>query len=158
MQGGLRLLVVAGLAGAAGSAHGGDAPRAFAAGSIPTPRFADPDRLKKLEAAFPHVDKAFRDYQERARWPAVAWGVVVDGVLVHHGALGVREFSSGAPADRDTAFRIASMTKSFTALAILRLRDEGRLALEDPVAGTCPSCARCPTPRATRPRSRSAIS
>jgi CubicO group peptidase (beta-lactamase class C family) len=151
MRRGLRLVVVAGLAGAAGSAHGGDAPRAFAAGSIPTPRFADPDRLKKLEAAFPHVDRAFRDYQERAKWPAVAWGVVVDGVLVHHGALGVREVSSGAPADRDTAFRIASMTKSFTALAILRLRDEGRLALEDPVGRYVPELRALPHPTRDSP-------
>ena len=39
---------------------------------------------------------------------------------------------SKAPVDADTVFRIASMTKSFTAMAILKLRDEGKLSLDDP--------------------------
>ena len=40
--------------------------------------------------------------------------------------VGVRDRAANAPITPDTAFRIASMTKSFTALAILKLRDEGQ--------------------------------
>ena len=43
--------------------------------------------------------------------------------------------------DADTVFRIASMTKSFTAATILLLRDEGRLRLDDPVATYVPELA-----------------
>lgn len=43
---------------------------------------------------------------------------------------GVRELDARAPVTPDTVFRIASMTKSFTALAILKLRDAGKLSLD----------------------------
>ena len=46
-----------------------------------------------------------------------------------------------APPDADSVFRIASMTKSFTAATILLLRDEGRLRLDDPVARWVPELA-----------------
>jgi len=61
----------------------------------------------------------------------MAWGIMVDGALVHTGVAGVREAKSKAPVELRTAFRIASMTKSFTAAAILQLRDAGKLSLED---------------------------
>ena len=48
------------------------------------------------------------------------------------GATGIRDVATKAPVDADTVFRIASMTKSFTAMAILKLRDEGKLSLDDP--------------------------
>jgi CubicO group peptidase (beta-lactamase class C family) len=64
--------------------------------------------------------------------PGAAWGIIIDGELAHLGVSGVREVVTKAPVDRDTVFRIASMTKSFTAMAILKLRDEGKLSLEDP--------------------------
>ena len=139
------------LAGLPVVALAGEAPRALAQGAAPPPRFADPERARTLAAAFPEVDRAFRDYQARARAPAVAWGVVVDGRLVHEGAIGTREAGKDAPVDGDTVFRIASMTKSFTALAILRLRDEGRLSLDDKVARYLPELAALPYPTRDSP-------
>ena len=64
--------------------------------------------------------------------PGAAWGIVIDGELAHLGVTGVRDVAAKAPVDADTVFRIASMTKSFTAMAILKLRDEGKLSLDDP--------------------------
>ncbi|MBL8930621.1 MAG: beta-lactamase family protein [Kineosporiaceae bacterium] len=75
--------------------------------------------------------------------PGLAYGVV-DGLrLVHTGGRGVRRVSPGdtAAPDADTLFRIASMTKSFTAATVLRLRDEGLLRLDDEVAGWVPQLA-----------------
>jgi CubicO group peptidase (beta-lactamase class C family) len=86
-------------------------------------RFADPEREATLTAALPAVDSIFREYVAGARVPGAAWGVLIDGRLVHVGTAGVRDVETGAPVDSATVFRIASMTKSFTALAILRLRD-----------------------------------
>jgi CubicO group peptidase (beta-lactamase class C family) len=139
------------LASLSNLARAADAPRALEKGTAPAPRFADPDRMRRLAAAFPAVDRAFRDYQARAKAPAVAWGVVVDGTLVHEGAVGTREAGIDAPVDGDTVFRIASMTKSFTALAILRLRDEGRLSLDDRVARYVPELATLPYPTRDSP-------
>src|SRR5437867_12920649 len=96
------------------------------------PRFTDPQRTAKLKSAFDDIDRAFRAFAERAHVPGAAWGIVIDGQLAHTGAAGVRDVAAKAPVDADTVFRIASMTKSFTAMAILKLRDEGKLSLDDP--------------------------
>jgi len=64
--------------------------------------------------------------------------------LLHHRELVGHESIGGAPIGR--AFRIASMTKSFTAAAILALRDGGALALDDPVAKYLPSLTRVGLP------------
>ena len=82
----------------------------------------------------PAIDRLFRAYATDKKIPGMVWGVVIDGRIAHVGSFGVRDRASKAPVTPDTAFRIASMTKSFTALAILKLRDDGRLSLEDPVA------------------------
>jgi len=110
----------------------------FASDAYPPPRFTDPDRVAKLEAAFPDIDSIFRTYAADTRIPGMVWGIVIDGRLVHVGAAGVQDLSSRSPVTASTVFRIASMTKSFTALAILKLRDEGKLTLEDPVSKWIP--------------------
>ena len=76
----------------------------------------------------------------------MVWGMVIDGRLAHVESAGVRDRSSNAPVTAGTEFRIASMTKSFTVLAILKLRDEGKLSLEDPVSKWIPEFARMELP------------
>jgi CubicO group peptidase (beta-lactamase class C family) len=98
----------------------------------PPARFADPERRARLAKAFPEIDRIFRDYAASAHVPGAAWGIIIDGELAHTGVTGYRDVPSNAPVTPDTVFRIASMTKSFTAIAILKLRDEGKLSLEDP--------------------------
>ncbi|MEY2610778.1 MAG: hypothetical protein RLZZ128_1427, partial [Actinomycetota bacterium] len=71
---------------------------------------------------------------DECRAPAMVWGVVVDGSLATAG-------SQGEGIDENTPFRIASMTKSFTAAAVLGLRDEGVLSLDHPVADYVPELA-----------------
>src|SRR5690348_803182 len=95
-------------------------------------RFADPERLAKLSSAFAEIDRVFREQAEREHIPGAAWAIVIDGRVAHAGVAGVRDVDTRAPVDTNTVFRIASMTKSFTAMAILKLRDEGKLSLDDP--------------------------
>ena len=126
-----------------------------ASDSYPPPRFTDPARVQKLESAWPEIDRIFAAYAASEKIPGMVWGVVIDGRLAHFGSAGVRDRASGDKITNDTAFRIASMTKSFTALAILKLRDEGKLSLEDPVAKWIPEFAKMERQRATRRRSAS---
>jgi len=112
----------------------------------------DEARLAQVTPAFPDVDRLFAAFAERAHAPGIAWGVVLDGALVHSGSWGVREIDSHAPIDADTVFRIASMTKSFTALSILKLRDEGKLALDDPAENYVPELRGLRYPTADSPR------
>jgi CubicO group peptidase (beta-lactamase class C family) len=86
------------------------------------------------------TDEVFSQWEETSSVPGVAYGVVRNGVLVHAGGLGVASVDGTTPG-ADTVFRIASMTKSFTALAVLLLRDEGALRLDDPLAAYLPVAA-----------------
>jgi CubicO group peptidase (beta-lactamase class C family) len=97
----------------------------------PPAAFADPQRQARLANAFPEVDTLISDFMARTHVPGAAWGIVIDGELAHLGVAGFRELPSKSPVTRDSVFRIASMTKSFTALAVLKLRDEGKLSLDD---------------------------
>ncbi len=79
---------------------------------------------------FAHVDSLAAGYHQRGGQPGLAFGIVTGGELVHAAGLGERHLG-GPPPDAGTVFRIASMTKSFTASAILALRDDGALKLDD---------------------------
>lgn len=96
------------------------------------PVFSGADRLKKIEAAFPLIDRLYKEYAEKNHWPGMVYGIVVDGKLVHTGGMGYTDIGARITADSTSDFRIASMTKSLTAMAILKLRDEGKLKLDDP--------------------------
>ncbi|HEX8362728.1 MAG TPA: serine hydrolase domain-containing protein, partial [Longimicrobium sp.] len=134
-----------GAAVALATAAHGQPPRSMAA---PT----DPQRLARLSSAFPQIDRAMREFAERSNVPGIAYGIVVDGRVVHVGTAGVREVQSRAPVDTATVFRIASMTKSFTAAAILQLRDAGKLSLDDPAERYVPELGRLRYPTSDAPR------
>jgi CubicO group peptidase (beta-lactamase class C family) len=105
------------------------APAAKTAQPIAT---VDVGRAALLAAAYPVLDKIYADYAARQHVPGLTYGLVVDGRLVHAGAVGYTDVAAQTPATPQAVYRIASMTKSFVALAVLRLRDEGRLRLDDP--------------------------
>ena len=113
----------------------------------PPAAFSDPERAAKLRSGIARIDAIFRQYAADKHVPGMVWGLVIDGQLASVGAAGVQNLSRPTPVGAGTVFRIASMTKSFTALAILKLRDEGRLSLEDPVVKWLPEFAnvRLPT-------------
>ena len=120
-------------------------------GSLPPPQFADPDRARKLAAAFPEVERLFNAWVKQRHMPGAVVGILIDGELAWVKTAGVRELDGRAPVTPDTVFRIASMTKSFTALSILKLRDEGKLSLDDPVARYVPAAADLPYPTKDSP-------
>ncbi len=86
--------------------------------------------LAQDAAVFAEVDRTMENYRLDAHIPGMVWGIVQDGRLVHVKGAGVQDIETKRPVDADTLFRIASMTKAFTALSILKLRDEGKLSLD----------------------------
>lgn len=56
------------------------------------------------------------------------------GKVVYFEALGLRDVESGKPMERDTIFRIYSMTKPITSVAVMMLVEEGKIGLDDPVS------------------------
>lgn len=101
-------------------------------------------------AAIDHdaLQRVVVDHAAEHDCPAIAWGVVADGGLVAHGAV---DRDPGAPVGPDTVFRIASMTKSFSAALTLSLRDDGVLRLDDPIERHAPELAALRSPTADAP-------
>ncbi len=105
---------------------------------VPIPgRTARPEQL--APADIDAVAVLAESYQLRGGQPGLAYGIVAGGCLVHARGVGERWLGGPVP-DAETVFRIASMTKSFTAAAVLALRDDGALGLDDPSRNTCLSC------------------
>jgi len=100
---------------------------------------------------FAAVDDLAEGFQRHGGQPGVAYGIVAGGRLVHAGGWGERWLGGPAP-DAGTVFRIASMTKSFTAAAVLALRDDGRLALDDPAEAFVPELRGQALPSPDAPR------
>lgn len=115
----------------------------------PTLEEGGADRARVLS----EIDAAFDKWQADAHVPGLVYGVVLDGRLIHVRASGVKS-PGGQPVASDTLFRIASMSKAFTALAILKLRDEGKLSLDAPAETYVPELARLAYPTADSPRIR----
>jgi len=99
---------------------------------------SDPAYLAKV---FAEIDAACAAFAERERIPGLALGIVREGRLAHAVTIGLADREAGQRVEKGTAFRIASMTKNMTALAILSLRDRGWLQLDAPLAHYVPQFA-----------------
>jgi len=65
--------------------------------------------------------------------PGIAVAVVAGGEVIYAKGFGSRDLAKGLPVTPDTIFGVASITKSFTALAAVQLAEAGKLSLDDPV-------------------------
>lgn len=99
--------------------------------AIPALLIAAPSQAQTVESLALEIDAAFAAFAEAQHIPGLVHGVVRGGQLVHVQGVGVQDLDSKRPVTAQTRFRIASMTKAFTALTILSLRDEGKLRLDD---------------------------
>jgi CubicO group peptidase (beta-lactamase class C family) len=102
------------------------------------PYFKDSNRLEKLSTAFPVVEKMVQKYAADNHFPGYSFGIVLDGKLIYTTSGGYTNLGNKTPATTSSMFRIASMSKSFTAMAIVKLRDEGKLHLDDAVSKYIP--------------------
>ncbi len=139
----MRSLIIAALLAAT-------AAPAFAQEPRPNPA-AQPASFADVAA---RMDETFRRFQQEQHVPGLVWGIVRDGRLFHVGSAGVLDFDARRPVTADSLFRIASMSKAFTALAILKLRDEGRIRLDAPAETYVPEMRNFRYPTSDSPRIR----
>ncbi|MCX6331033.1 MAG: serine hydrolase [Bacteroidetes bacterium] len=109
-------------------------PSAFTA-----PAYQDATRNERIAKTFPLVEQLYKKFATENHFPGYAFGIVVDGKLVYKGNEGYANLEEKIPASSTSMFRIASMSKSFTCMAILKLRDEGKLQLDDAVEKYIPA-------------------
>ena len=76
--------------------------------------FEEDNREKLIASIVPKFHKAMTEYAEERNIPGIAYGIVIDDRLVMDSALGVINREKGIEATTRSAFRIASMSKSFT--------------------------------------------
>jgi len=113
-------------------------PQLFADGD-PGFEFTDPNRHDKLSAAFPAIDKALEEIKQGL--PGFAVGIVIDGELAYSKGFGVTTLGGTTKPDADTVYRIGSISKSFIGLTLLGLRDDGVLAIDDPLVKWIPEAS-----------------
>lgn len=101
--------------------------------------FTDANRKAKLQATMPLVDSLYKAFAIKNHFPAYAFAIVLDGELLYKKVDGWANLEEKILANSQTMFRIASMSKSFTTMAILQLRDAGMLQLDNPVEQYIPA-------------------
>ena len=90
-----------------------------------------------LPAQTSDYDAAMKLFQ-RENGPGGAAIVVKDGEVVYHKAFGLASIELGVPMQPDNVFRIGSITKQFTAAAVLQLAEAGKLSLDDEITRFLP--------------------
>ena len=99
--------------------------------AAPFPAVAQDPAPETLDQLAPEIDALFAKYRTDQHIPGMVYGVVKDGKLAYVKGIGVQNITDERAVTPDSLFRIASMTKAFTALSILKLRDDGKLRLDD---------------------------
>jgi len=91
------------------------------------------------------VEKSFRKFEDfifecmsKTHLPAISVAAVKNGQIIYSKGFGLRNRAYGLAATPNTLYAIGSVTKSFTALSIMQLFNEGKLSLEDPVSEYAP--------------------
>jgi len=87
------------------------------------------------------VDAVLRAAVERQDVPGVVALITTRDRVLYQGAFGVADVSTGRPLSADALFRIASMTKPVTSLALMQLVEQGKLSLDDPADKYLPELA-----------------
>ena len=109
--------------------------------SYQPPVFINDSRVAQIKDLAPELQQLIEKHAQARKIPGIAYGIVVDDSLVIASATGLINLEEEIAASTASAFRIASMSKSFTAMAIVKLRDEGKLALQDTVTQYIPEMA-----------------
>jgi CubicO group peptidase (beta-lactamase class C family) len=79
------------------------------------------------------LERLVREEQREKRLASLAAAVLRDGEVIWESAVGAANVESAVEATPDTQYRVGSITKTFTAAAIMQLRDAGKLGLEDTI-------------------------
>src|ERR1700709_2076047 len=85
------------------------------------------------------IKQFFKAETAAKRVPGAVIMIARNGKVVYHEAFGVRDPASGAPMQKDSIFRMYSMTKPITGVAVLMLMEEGKIRLTDPVSKYLPA-------------------
>lgn len=114
-------------------------PQAPAARQAPVTTGATPESVGISSERLGRLHRGMQAFVDRREAAGIVTLVAREGKVVDVHASGFQDIQSKAPMRTDTIFRIASMSKPITSVAVMMLYEEGRLSLTDPVARYIPS-------------------
>ena len=85
------------------------------------------------------IDRAVSAWMQRHRAPALSVAIALDGIPAWSAGFGLADPARGVSATSHTSYRLASVTKSITATAVMMLAEEGVLDLDAPIQRYCPA-------------------
>jgi CubicO group peptidase (beta-lactamase class C family) len=113
-----------------------------APGDVAPPEVAPPEWAGFSTERLARLTARMQEFEADERISGLVTLVWREGVVVHNDVLGYQDLESQTPMRRDTLFRIASMTKPITSVAVLMLIEDGKLGLNDPVERWLPELAK----------------
>ncbi len=96
------------------------------------PEFINDKRIENIKALSGEIENIFKKHAREQHFPGYVYGIVVDDSLIFSGAFGTINVDNPVKVNDHSLFKIASMTKSFTAMAIMKLQEEGLLDIHAP--------------------------
>jgi CubicO group peptidase (beta-lactamase class C family) len=99
---------------------------------------SDPETVGMSSARLQRIEEMNRNYIEEGKLAGIATMVAREGKIIHLDAAGTLGLEDPRPITKDTLFRIYSMTKPITAVALMMLYEEGAFQLKDPVSKFLP--------------------
>ena len=115
------------------------APPLWAADPLPRVK---PEQVGLSSERLAHLGRVLNEEVEKGKIPGAVALVARKGRIAYFESLGARDPETRAPMTRDAIFRIYSMTKPFTSVAVMMLQEEGRLVLNDPISKFLPQLAK----------------
>ncbi|MBA2460587.1 MAG: beta-lactamase family protein, partial [Actinobacteria bacterium] len=101
--------------------------------------------MSTADALRQELGRKLRAAQVEQRLPSVSASVFRRGEVVWQDSVGLADVEAGRITSPDTQYRIGSITKTFTAVCVMQLRDAGELSLDDPLTEFIPESAHAPT-------------
>jgi len=105
---------------------------------ISTANAADDDAEKDLSNELALIESWLDGQRAYDRVPGLSAAIVHDQKLLWSGASGYADIEGSEPATADTIYGICSISKLFTGIAVMQLRDQGKVHLDDPVSRLLP--------------------
>lgn len=97
-----------------------------------------PHAAPPIRAARARIDAALQHASDSGQVPGVVAMAADERRIIYEGAFGLRDLSRTAPMTLDTVFKLASMTKTVTSVAVMQLVEQGALALDEPLGRFAP--------------------
>jgi len=110
-----------------------DTTQSLTGQALPT---AAPEEVGLSSERLRRIDKVMQQYVDERLIPGAVTLVARRGKVAHFEALGMMDIENNKPMQKDTIFRLASMTKQITSLAVMMLYEEGHFLLSDPMGAS----------------------